>query len=124
VVTWLRPAGGGPRYRSAARHPPITNSHALVGTAAEDGEVRPPLGAVAVAAAAAVAAAGRARRWCGPALGAVHVLRPADAAAGGHRARRGARLPQRLGGGVLRLLVRPLHRLRPDVEGSGQRRQG
>lgn len=42
------------------------------------------------------------RRWRGPALGALLVLRPADAAAGGHVAPHGAGLLQRLGGGVFR----------------------
>lgn len=90
---------------------------------AEDGEVRPRLRAAAVAAAAATVAARGSRRWRGPALGALLAFRPADAAAGGHGARRGAGLSRRLGRGVLRLLVRPLHRLRPDVEGAGRRRQ-
>lgn len=88
--------------------------------------MRPPLGvAVAAPAAAAPAAAARAvRRWRGPALRALLVLRPADAAGCEHGAPDRARLQQRLGRGVLRLLVWPLHRLRPDVEGASQRRTG
>lgn len=116
------PHDGRRRSGGAAARRLVRNWCAVVGAAAEDGLVRPPLGAAAVAAAAA-AAAGGGRRRRGPALRALLVLRPADAAAGGYGARRRAGLPQRLGRGVLRLLVRPLHRLRPDVEGAGQRRQ-
>lgn len=115
---------GGWRCGSATAHQLIRNLRAVVGAAAENGVVWPLLGAAAVAGAGAgAAAAGAARRWRGPARGALLALRPADAAAGGQRAGRGTRLPQRLGGGVLCLLVRPLHRLRPDVEGAGKRRQ-
>lgn len=120
------PLDGGRRFRGGAAELQVFRKLVCsggLGATAEDGVVRPRLRAAAVAAAdAAVAAAGGAWRWRGPALGALLVLRPADAAAGGHVEPHGAGLPQRLGGGVLRLLVWPLHRLRPDVEGTGQRR--
>lgn len=113
-MRWRRPAPSRPKVVRSGR----------LRAAAEDGVLWTRLRAAAVAAAAAaVAAAGGVRRWRSPALGALLALRPADAAAGWHPARRRAGLPERLGGGVLRLLVRPLHRLRPDVEGAGQRRQ-